>query len=103
MWTNPDKAAEELEAVAPVLGRYREALLREGFNRQEALELCVAMQTAMVFGEAEQGGTSEFNDTWECHGRDDELHTPVNFVLAADSCPLCGLTKEEARASQAAG
>lgn len=41
---------ETLIRLAPILGRYREQLHREGFTDEEAEALCVRMQDTLIIG-----------------------------------------------------
>ena len=43
-----DQAAEEIKQFAPIMWSYFNALVAQGFTRQEALELTMGYQAALV-------------------------------------------------------
>jgi hypothetical protein len=48
-----DQAEAALRDVAGMLGTYREHLVAAGFDREDALELCLDVQRAVIFGDYE--------------------------------------------------
>lgn len=54
-----DQARAALLDVAAVLGKYRDYLVEAGFNRDEALELCIEVQREVIFGYGEGPGDDD--------------------------------------------
>ena len=47
MIANTDQAAESIKLLAPVIYSYFSELIKQGFEREEALQLVMAYQTMM--------------------------------------------------------
>lgn len=51
-----DQVAAALRDMAVVIGRYRLQLIEQGMDRDDALELCLALQRRILFGDLEEAG-----------------------------------------------
>lgn len=57
-----DQATAALRDVAHLLGDYRAELVASGFSSDQALELCLDMQRAVIFGGRDHLGDAPYLD-----------------------------------------